>query len=111
MILTSPTLSRDELARRTGWTLRPEGLCRDDMCVPFAAPGEAVDVEALSDALRMPLVADRTHALWCLGPRATGRALQTAVAPELVLPDLDGNEFALSGLRGRKVLLVAWASW
>jgi hypothetical protein len=34
------------------------------------------------------------------------------VAPELVLPDLRTDKpFALSGLRGQKVLLVAWASW
>jgi len=28
-----------------------------------------------------------------------------------VLPDLDGNEFRLSSLRGQKVLLVAWAPY
>jgi peroxiredoxin len=37
--------------------------------------------------------------------------LTTAVAPELELPDADGNPFRLSSLRGQKVLLVAWASW
>jgi hypothetical protein len=35
----------------------------------------------------------------------------TAEAPDLVLPDRDGNPFALSSLRGHKVALVAWASW
>ncbi|MEA3019919.1 MAG: Redoxin, partial [Actinomycetota bacterium] len=35
----------------------------------------------------------------------------TAEAPELTLPDLDGNPFSLSTLHGQKVLLVAWASW
>ena len=39
------------------------------------------------------------------------RALSTAVAPELELPDVDGNPFKLSAFHGRKVLLVAWASW
>jgi peroxiredoxin len=37
--------------------------------------------------------------------------LTSAVAPELELPDRDGNLFKLSSLHGRKVLLVAWASW
>ena len=61
----------------------------------------------------MPLVADAAHGLWALGPETavTGRALTTAVAPELELPDADGNPFRLSSLRGQKVLLVAWASW
>jgi peroxiredoxin len=39
------------------------------------------------------------------------RALATAEAPELTLPDLDGNEFKLSSLRGQKVLLFAWAPY
>jgi peroxiredoxin len=48
-----------------------------------------------------------------MGPESgvTGRALTTAKVPEIVLPDLDGNEVAISSLRGQKVLLVAWASW
>ena len=40
-----------------------------------------------------------------------GRALASAEAPELILPDRHGNEFRLSSLRGLKVLLLAWASW
>ena len=51
------------------------------------------------------------HDVWALGPESGGRALTTAVAPELELPDLDGNPFKLSAMHGRKVLLVAWASW
>ena len=111
MIVTSPRVSAEEIERRTGWKLRPEGLCRDDVCVPVASEGGAVDVAVLSDSLRMPIAVDEARGLWCLGPPATGKALETAVAPELVLPDLDGEPFALSSLRGRKVLLIAWASW
>ena len=39
------------------------------------------------------------------------RILRTAVAPELVLPDLDGNLHSLAEQRGKKVLLYCWASW
>ena len=113
MIVTGPSISSSELERRTGWSLRPEGLCRGDVCVPFTdvASPEAIDVASLSKALRMPLVADETHKFWCLGPQATGRALQTAEAADLVLPDIDGNPFELRSLRGQKVFLLAWASW
>jgi hypothetical protein len=31
--------------------------------------------------------------------------------PELVLRDFDGDAFDLASLRGRKVVLIAWASW
>ena len=111
MIVTESRVSAEDIERRTGWKLQPEGLCREDVCVPVASQDGAVDVAVLSEALRMPVVVDEAHGLWCLGPPATGRALETAVAPELVLPDLDGVPFALSSLRGQKVFLVAWASW
>jgi peroxiredoxin len=50
--------------------------------------------------------------MWALGPETLGgRALATAEAPNLTLPDLDGNEFELASLRGNKVLLVAWSPY
>jgi hypothetical protein len=58
------------------------------------------------------LVHDQERGLYAIGPATvTGRALTSAEAPELELPDLDGNVFRLSTLHGQKVLLVAWASW
>jgi peroxiredoxin len=32
-------------------------------------------------------------------------------APDFTLPDLDGHLHSLAGHRGKKVLLVAYASW
>ena len=53
-----------------------------------------------------------THGLTAIGPGSTtGRTLSTAAAPDPELIDRDGNPFHLSSLRGRKVLLVAWASY
>jgi cytochrome oxidase Cu insertion factor (SCO1/SenC/PrrC family) len=50
--------------------------------------------------------------LWAFGPETvTGRALSTTDIGDFSLPDLDGNEFSFSSLRGQKVLLVAWAPY
>ena len=67
----------------------------------------------VAERLGMPLVHDEAQGLWALGPETavTGRALTSAVAPELTLPDVEGRPFTLSSLRGQKVLLLAWASW
>ena len=101
-----------EVVRVTGWRLKPEGLCREDQCVPFSSTDPAsVDLAAVAQALGAPLVHDARHGLWALGAQAGGRALQSATAPDLELPDVRGAQFRLSSLRGRKVLLVAWASW
>ena len=112
MILETLQLDSGELERRTGWSIKPEGACKGDRCVPLALHRAAeVDVRVLAERLNMPLIHDPASGLWCLGPEAGGRALSSIQAPELSLPDMDGQEFTLSSLRGRKVLLVAWASW
>jgi hypothetical protein len=102
------------LAAETGWTVKPEGACRDEACVPLPAGAlvdGAVELPAFAAALRMPLLHDEEHGLWSLGPTSGGRALTSAVAPDLVLPTLTGEPFPLAALRGRKVLIAAWASW
>jgi hypothetical protein len=117
VLLHELTIDADELEARTGWSVKPEGACKAEVCVPLPSDvrtaDDRIDVSVLAERLGMPLVADEEHGLWALGPETsvTGRALSTAVAPDLTLPDVDGNAFDLANLRGRKVLLVAWASW
>jgi hypothetical protein len=108
-----PTL--DEFARGTGFTLKPEGACRAEVCMPLPkgarrSDGRA-DVAVVAEALGMGLVEAPAHGLWALGPVSGGRALTSAVAPEIMLPDRDGRPFSLGSLRGTKVFLCAWASW
>ena len=117
MLLETLTPPASDFAHQTGWELRNEGACRGDVCVPVpegTVSAGRVDVTVIADRLGMPLVHDQAEGLWALGPAAgvSGRALATAVAPDLQLPDLrTGELFHLSSLRGQKVLLVAWASW
>lgn len=114
MILDSLHVDPVAFARQTGWAIKPEGACKGARCVPLpaaATPDGQVDVRVLAERLGMPLVRDAGSGLWSLGPEAGGRALTDARAPDFALPDLAGREFRLGALRGRKVLLVAWASW
>lgn len=114
MLLERPTISADELERRTGWHLEPQGLCKGDRCVPLpeGADGDGrLDVEVVAERLGMPLVHDADHGLWAVGPEVTGRVLDSAGLPDLTLLDLDGREVRLRSYLGRKLLLVAWASW
>ena len=117
MILSELAVDEASFEARTGWTLKPEGACKGDVCVPMPdalrrADGR-LDVSVLSERLGMPLVSDAQHGVWALGPDTAGggRVLASAKAPELELPDADGNPFKLSSLLGQKVVLVAWASW
>ena len=113
MLLRSPTVSRSEFEAGTGWQLKPEGACQGHVCIPLSQPaGDTIDVASVARDMGMPLVAAPEHGLWALGPASIGsRALASAEAPDLRLPDLDGKEFRLSSLRGQKVLLFAWAPY
>ena len=112
MISNSATIATAEFERQTGWSIEPEGACKDGRCLPLPGPPSGViDLPVIAGQLNMPLVVDEQAGLWCLGPEAGGRALTSAVAPEIELPDWRGETFRLSSLRGKKVLLVAWASW
>jgi len=113
MLLRSLSVGRHAFEAGTGWTFKPEGACKGDVCIPLSkAPGDTVDVERVAQDMGLPLVAAPEFGLWALGPESIGnRALLSAEAPDLRLPDLDGREFALSSLRGQKVLLYAWAPY
>ena len=115
MLLTSDLVDPAHFEAGAGWAVKPEGACKGDVCVPLpdeVRRGDQLDATVLADRLGMPLLRDERHGVTALGPSTVaGRALETATAPELELPDLDGNPFRLSSLHGKKVLLVAWASW
>jgi hypothetical protein len=115
VILERLDLTPTELLERTGWELKPEGACKDERCVPLpeltADADGRVDITPIADRLRMPIAHDSKHGLWALGPESGGKVLDGTALPDIVLPDFDGNAFDVATLRGRKVLLVAWASW
>jgi hypothetical protein len=108
-------LSPEELHQLSGWEVKPEGACRDDVCVPLPdsvrrADG-TIDVAAFADRMGMPMADDSAHGLWALGPRSAGRVLESVTFPELTLEDFDGHTYDFAGARGRKVVMIAWASW
>jgi hypothetical protein len=115
MILDRLECSAASFEAQTGWHLAPEGACRGELCVPLpddAVVGGLVDVSAVAERLAMPLVQDETAGLWALGPAVLGgRALDTAAAPDIELPDLEGRPFRLSSLCGQKILVYAWAPY
>ena len=113
-------LSEAELGHATGWSARKEGLCRGDVCVPippgrerdFVRDGQ-VDVAAAWRHLGKPVVHSEDGSVWVLGEAAAERASarQSLEAPNFTLPDRSGRMHSLSSYRGKKVMLVSWASW
>jgi hypothetical protein len=109
MILSQLGIDTDTFQAETGWEIKPEGACKGEVCVPLAG---GFELSSTAERLGMALVHDAEHGVWALGPESlNGRALVTAEAPDLVLPDLDGKAFHLSSLRGQKVVIVSWAPY
>ena len=113
MILKSLKTTAKAFETATGWQLKPEGACKGDVCIPLKSqPEDVVNIEALARDMNLPLVHDAQAELWALGPESIGgSSLTTAEAADFELPDINGNLFKLSSLKGKKILVYAWAPY
>jgi hypothetical protein len=114
-------ISAADLRAATGWESKPEGLCEGDRCIPvpparraeFLASDGRIDLATFARYLGQPVVHDDAASVWLFGtaPAARGDALRSLDAPNFTLPDLEGKLHSLTDYRGKKVLLLSWASW
>ena len=112
------SLTPDVLRASLGWELKAEGLCQGDLCVPIRDQSKlqsdtGIDLAAFAQAVGLPLALDIAECSAAIGTSAAGRAasLQSLEAPDFSLPDITGKLHSLSEHRGKKVLLIAYASW
>ncbi len=114
----------EDLTRASGFVLKPEGACLDDICVPIRQSEDSalfvtrdkqkwVNLSELARKLNQAMVADAETRVWSLGevPAVKEASLQSGLAPDFELPDMNGKMVKLSDFRGKKVLLLTWASW
>jgi hypothetical protein len=111
-------LSADDFTRATGWTLAPEGLCRDDACYPVrdrsaVVAQDTISLRGAAEVLGRPLAFEADPPVAVLGeaPAAVGASLASGQAPNFALPDLDGGTIELDDYAGRKRMIFAWSSW
>lgn len=116
-------ISTGDLTRATRFELKPQGVCRDELCfpVPKARSQEFVrknsgvtsfNLLAFAQLVNQPVAHDDALSMWYFGLRADQRqGLTSRQAPNFTLPDMAGKTHSLADFRGKKVLLVTWASW
>lgn len=112
-----------DLKRATGFELKPQGVCRDELCFPVPKSRQKEFVQgtaektwfnlvAFANLVHQPIVHDEALSTWYFGQRLDQRqGLSSLKAPDFTLPDMSGKMHSLSDFRGKKVLLVTWASW
>lgn len=112
-----------DLKRATRFEVKPQGVCRDELCFPLpkarqqefvhkTPPVTWFNMTAFADLVHQPVAHDAAMSTWYFGLRSDQRQqLSSLQAPDFTLPDLQGKPHRLSDFRGKKVLLVTWASW
>ena len=113
-----------DLTQATRFVVKPQGICRDELCFPipkgrkadFISKRDGADWFNLSEFARLvkqPATHDEKNSTWYFGKREDERGtyLASLEAPNFTLPDMNGRTHSLSDFRGKKVLLITWASW
>lgn len=117
-------VTMSDLARATRFVVKPQGVCRDELCFPlpktrksdFISKKGTVSWFNLSEFARLvkqPVAHEDKDGVWYFGKREDERGVYLASleAPDFTLPDLGGKAHSLHDYRGKKVLLITWASW
>jgi hypothetical protein len=96
--------------------VKPEGACRADVCIPIPKDmlrGEYFNLTAFAKKIKQPVVTDLDARAWSFGEiqALRGSFLESRQAPDITIPDRAGRPVTLSRFRGKKLLVVTWASW
>jgi hypothetical protein len=113
-----------DLKAATRFENKPQGVCRDELCFPLPkkrrpeflqTQGKTTwfNLSEFARLVRQPVAQDTQLNTWYFGPRAEVQNSLTKdfQAPNFTLPDKDGKLHSLADFRGKKVLIVTWASW
>jgi len=103
-----------DLPRINQFELKPQGACRADMCIPIPKElksGTWFNLTGFARRVRQSVVSD--SGVWSFGeiPAVRGDFYRSRVAPDFAVPDRKGRVVRLADFRGKKVLVVTWASW
>jgi hypothetical protein len=117
-------ITMNDLKRATRFVVKPQGVCRDELCFPLPAKRKAefiskrgsvtwFNLTAFAALVKQPVARDEKNGVWYFGKREDERGtyLASLEAPNFTLPDVDGKTHSLVDFRGKKVLLITWASW
>lgn len=112
----------DQVQAVTRFELKPQGLCAGDTCIPIPS-GETwlterrgvplFNVTKFARRVDQAFAHDETSQVWSFTrvPSPETLPLLAGVAPDFALQDRQGRTVKLSDFRGKKVLLLTWASW
>jgi hypothetical protein len=103
-----------DLPRINEFEVKPQGACRADVCIPIPKDlkkGGWFNLTGFARKVREAVVAD--SGVWSFGeiPVLRSGFFNSRIAPDFAAPDRKGRVVHLADFRGKKVLVVTWASW
>ena len=103
-----------DLPRVNEFEVKPQGACRADICIPLSKDlkkAEWFNLTGFARKVGQAVVSDSN--VWSFGevPLLRGTYFNSRIAPDFAVPDRQGKIVHLSDFRGKKVLVVTWASW
>jgi len=111
-----------DMIKINGFEPKPEGFCSADICIPIPKSEDWVRtqdgesyycVTRFAEKIDQAVVVDAQRRVYGFGtvPLLQQSLFTEAMAPDFALEDREGNTVRLSDFRGKKVLLLTWASW
>lgn len=103
-----------DLPRINEFELKPQGACRAEICVPTPktlSKNGWFHLTGFARRIGQSWVADANTWSFAEIPILTSGFLRSRIAPDFAVPDRKGHLVKLSDFKGKKALIVTWASW
>lgn len=107
-----------DLPRINEFEVKPQGACRADVCIPLSKTlknGDWFNLTGFARRIGETVVIEKAadQNIYSFGeiPVLRGGFYNSRIAPDFAVPDRKGKVVHLSDFRGKKTLVITWASW
>ena len=103
-----------DLPRINEFEVKPQGACRADVCIPLSKTlknGDWFNLTGFAKKIGETVVFDQNIYSFGEIPVLRGGFYNSRIAPDFAVPDRKGKIVHLSDFRGKKTLVITWASW
>ena len=107
-------VQKQDLPRINEFEVKPQGACRADVCIPLSKTlknGDWFNLTGFAHKIGETVVADQNVYSFGEIPVLRGGFYNSRIAPDFAVPDRKGKLVHLSDFRGKKTLVITWASW
>jgi hypothetical protein len=104
----------EDLPRINQFEVKPQGACRAGVCIPLSKTlknGDWFNLTGFAHRIGETVVNEQTVYSFGEIPVLRGSFYNSRIAPDFAVPDRQGKVVHLSDFRGKKALVITWASW